>query len=244
VPLGGDGLDEDVTRFLRTPTGDVQCRTSFLHQPTRDILLLAPHRVLTRSVVASRHPPPRANSPIFTVAFPSIRQRLPPAEAMAWASFFSMLTDRRRLFERLWRLGLHHPAPAIAQALEPLGHGTGRGPWLRALPLCSQRLQGRWGREACGSHTGALGRLLVRLGIGKLTKRWGGLRRLLCPAFAATASRLRPQTAAPAAALGQTTRDGLAPPPTDSCRPQGGALTIFPWHRRLKRAPCGASQCG
>jgi hypothetical protein len=57
VPLGFDRIDDEVTSFLRTPKGDVQCRTIFIHNPTRDILLLAPHIVITRSVVASRHSP-------------------------------------------------------------------------------------------------------------------------------------------------------------------------------------------
>src|SRR2546422_8192780 len=57
VPLGFDCIDDEVTRFIRTTKGDVQCRTIFIHNPTRDILLLAPHIVITRSVVASRHPP-------------------------------------------------------------------------------------------------------------------------------------------------------------------------------------------
>ena len=56
VPLGFERLDDEVTRFLRTPKGDVQCRTLFIHNPTRDILLLTSQSVVTGSVVASRHP--------------------------------------------------------------------------------------------------------------------------------------------------------------------------------------------
>jgi hypothetical protein len=82
------------------------------------------------------------------------------------------------------------------------------------------------------------------MGRGKLPPRWGGLRMWLCPACAATASRLSPQTAAPAAALGQAQRDGLAPPPQDRCRHQGVARTLLQRHRSLKRSPFGASQCG
>ncbi len=53
------------------------------------------------------------------------------------------------------------------------------------------------------------------MGIGKLTQRLGDLRMLLFPAFAATESRLRPQTDDPASAFGQAKRDSLAPPPKD-----------------------------
>src|SRR6266478_3737094 len=188
--------------------------------------------------------PPRENSPIFTVALQSILQRLTPSDAMAWASFFYILKDRISLFDLLLRLGFHHPAQAIAQTIEHLGHGTGRGQLLCAISLFSQRLQGRLGREACVGQTGAKCRILLRMGIGKLTKRLGGLRLLLFPAFAATESRLSPQTDDPAAALGQTKRYGLAPPSKDSFRHQGVARTIFQRHRSLKRSPCGASQFG
>jgi len=82
------------------------------------------------------------------------------------------------------------------------------------------------------------------MGLGKVTQRLGNLRLVLFPAFAATASRWRPQTEDPAAAFGQATRDGLAPPPQDSFRHQGVARTRFQRHRSLKRAPFGASQCG
>ena len=142
---------------------------------------------------------------------------------MAWASFFYILKDRISLFDLLLRLGFQHPAQAIAQAIEHLGHGTGRGQLLLAIPLCSQRLQSRLGREACVDQTGAKCRILLRMGIGKLTKRLGSLRLLLFPAFAATESCLSPQTDDPASALGQPKRYGLASPPKDSFRHQGVA---------------------
>src|SRR6266446_7147176 len=194
--------------------------------------------------LSPRVTPPRENSPIFTVALQSILQRLTPSDARAWASFFYILKDRISLFDLLLRLGFHHPAQAIAQAIEHLGHRTGRGQLRLAIPLFSQRLQGRLSREAGIGQTGAKCRILLRMGIGKLTKRLGGLWLLLFPAFAATESRLSPQTDDPASALGQTTRYGLAPPPKDSFRHQGVALTIFQRHRSLKRSPFGASQFG
>jgi hypothetical protein len=82
------------------------------------------------------------------------------------------------------------------------------------------------------------------MGIGKLPQRLGDLRMLLFPAFAATESRLRPQTDDSASAFGEAKRDGLAPPPKDSFRYQGVARTIFQRHRSLKRSPFGASQFG
>jgi len=57
VSLGFDRLDDAGTHCLRTPKGDGQGRPLFIHHPTRDRLLLAPHIVSTRSVVASRPPP-------------------------------------------------------------------------------------------------------------------------------------------------------------------------------------------
>ncbi len=56
VPRGFERLDEDVTRFIRTTTGDGPCSTLFIHHPTRDILLLTAQSVVTGPVVASRHP--------------------------------------------------------------------------------------------------------------------------------------------------------------------------------------------
>jgi PII-like signaling protein len=56
VPLGFECIDDEVTCFIRTPKGDVQCRTIFIHNATRDILLLASQIVVTGSVVAARHP--------------------------------------------------------------------------------------------------------------------------------------------------------------------------------------------
>src|SRR6266446_3953872 len=145
--------------------------------------------------------------------------------------FFAMVAERIRLFALLVRLGLHHLAEAITQAIASRGHGTGGGQGLLALALFSPRLPGRLGRAACGGHTGAQWRGLWRMGLGKVTQRLGNLRLVLFPAFAATASRWRPQTEDPAAAFGQATRDGLAPPPQDSFRHQGVARTRFQRHR-------------
>src|SRR5215471_11681407 len=51
VPLGCDRIDDEVTRFIGATKGDGQRTALFIHDPTRHILLLAAHIVITGSVV-------------------------------------------------------------------------------------------------------------------------------------------------------------------------------------------------
>jgi hypothetical protein len=62
-------------------------------------------------------------------------------------------------------------------------------------------------------QAGTEGRILLRMGIRKLTQRLGRLGMLLFPAFATTESRLSSQTDDAASSLGQAKRHGLAPQP-------------------------------
>src|SRR5882724_10550306 len=69
--------------------------------------------------------PPRENAPIFTVALPSILQRLTPCDDRAWSSFFSIVDDGVGLCDLLLGLGLAHLAQPKAHTIEHLGHRTG-----------------------------------------------------------------------------------------------------------------------
>jgi hypothetical protein len=60
VPLGFDRIDDAVTRFIRTAKSKGQRSILFIHNPTRDIFLLALHIVITHSMVASSQPFARA----------------------------------------------------------------------------------------------------------------------------------------------------------------------------------------
>jgi hypothetical protein len=74
LPLGFDRLDNEVTRFLRAAKGDGQLAASFIHDPTRHILLLAPQIVITGSVVTSREPPAGTRADLhggFTIDTPA-----------------------------------------------------------------------------------------------------------------------------------------------------------------------------
>jgi len=52
VPLGCEHIHNEVTRFVGTAKGDAQLCTLFIHDPARDILLLATHIVITGLIVA------------------------------------------------------------------------------------------------------------------------------------------------------------------------------------------------
>ncbi len=54
VPLGFEHIDKEVTRFVGTAKGDAQLCAIFIHDPTRDILLLATHIVIAGLIVAPR----------------------------------------------------------------------------------------------------------------------------------------------------------------------------------------------
>src|SRR4030095_13946050 len=181
---------------------------------------------------------------MFTVALPSLLQRLTPCEALAWSSFFYMGEDGVGLFDLLLGLGLDDLAQPKAQALEHLGHRTGCGQELLPIPLRAERLQGGFGRQARVGQAGAKRRVLLRLCIGELTQRFSDLRLPLCPAFAATAGRLRTETHDASASLGQAKRHRLAAPTKDGFRPQGMAVTILQRHLGLKGRPCGAGHVG
>src|SRR5262249_32435972 len=67
-------IDDEVTRFIRAAKGDGQRTARFLPHPTRHIFLLAPHIVITGSVVASREPPTRKLAAVhgrFTIHTPA-----------------------------------------------------------------------------------------------------------------------------------------------------------------------------
>ena len=79
VPLRCDRLNNEVTRFLRAPKGDVELAAVFIYNPTRHILLLAAHIVITGSMVTSGEPPTgklpdlHGRFPIDTPAFDAFR---------------------------------------------------------------------------------------------------------------------------------------------------------------------------
>src|SRR6266568_8472299 len=123
---------------------------------------------------------------MFTVALQSMLKRLTLPDATAWSSFFYIVEDRVGLFDLLLGLGLHHLASPKAHPIQDRGHGTGRGQLLRALPLRSERLQCRLGRQPRGGDARAKRRVLLRMRIGKLTKCCSRLLGLVFPAFAST----------------------------------------------------------
>src|SRR5438128_3360388 len=108
---------------------------------------------------------------MFTVALQSMLKRLTLPDATAWSSFFSIVEDHVGLFDLLLRLGLHHLAQPKAHPIQDLGHGTGRGQLLLAIALLSERLQCRLGRQPRVGEARAKCRVLLRMRIGKLTKR-------------------------------------------------------------------------
>src|SRR5207253_8112097 len=99
-----------------------------------------------------------------------------------------------------------------------------------ALPLRSERLQGRLGRQPRVGEARAKRRVLLRMGIGKLTKRCSRLRGLVFPAFASTEGRLRTKTNEPCSSLRQAKRYGLASPPKQGLGPQRAARPISHSH--------------
>jgi len=50
-------MSNEVTRFIRATKGDVELTALFIHNPTRHILLLAAHIVITGPIVTSGEPP-------------------------------------------------------------------------------------------------------------------------------------------------------------------------------------------
>src|SRR5712692_4003291 len=105
--------------------------------------------------------------------------------------FFYIVEDGVGPFALLLGLGLHYLASPKAHQIQDLGHGTGRGQWLLAIALLSERLQCRLGRQPRGGYARAKRRVLLRMRIGKLTKRCSRLRMPVFPAFASTEGRLR-----------------------------------------------------
>jgi len=163
---------------------------------------------------------------------------------MAWSSLFSLVEEGVGLFALLVGLGLDDLAPSKAQALAPLGHRPGGGQELLPIPLRSARRQGGFGSPARGGQAGATRRSLLRMGLGELPPRFSDLRMPRCPAFAATAGRLRTETPEASASRGPAKRHRLAAPTTDGFRPQRMAVTILQRHLGLKGAPCGTGQVG
>src|SRR4249920_2339367 len=91
---------------------------------------------------------------------------------MRWLArlFFDVVKDRVSLSELLVRLGLHDLAQSKAPAIEHSRHGTGRGQWLRLIPLLAERLQCRLDCQPAGGQAGAACGVWLRLGFGELTQ--------------------------------------------------------------------------
>src|SRR6266571_5621040 len=126
--------------------------------------------------------------------------------------FFYIVEDHVGLFDLLLRLGLHHLAQPKAHPIQDLGHSTGRGQLLLAIPLLSERLQCRLGRQPRVGYARAKRRVLLRMRIGELAKRCSRLLELVFPAFASTKGRLPTKTHEPGSSLRQAKRHGLASP--------------------------------
>jgi len=156
--------------------------------------------------------------------------------------FFDVVEDGVGLFDLLLGFGLDDLAQPKAHPIEDDGHGTRRGPLVRALALLSERLQGRLSRQPRVGQTRTKRRVLLRMGVGELTQRFSDLRMPLFPAFAPTEGRLRTETHDASASLGQAQRYRLASPTNKGFRHQGGARTIFQRHFSLTSASCGPSQ--
>ena len=86
-PPGLKRINDEIARLERTPKGDAQLRTVFLHDPTGNIFLVQAQVVITRPVIAPREATAET-SPIATVALQSILKRLMCGEAVASWSFF------------------------------------------------------------------------------------------------------------------------------------------------------------
>src|SRR5438105_9941047 len=128
--------------------------------------------------------------------------------------------------------------------MQDRGHGTGRGPWLRALPLLAERLPCRLDRQPCGGDARAKRRVLVRMRIGELTKRCSRLLGLVFPAFPSTEGRLRPKANEPGSSLRHAKRHGLASPTKQGFGQEGIAPTILHRHLGLKGSPCRPAHLG
>src|SRR5712691_1224701 len=188
--------------------------------------------------------PPRENSPIFTVALQSILQRLTLPADPACSSFFYIVEDGIGLFDLLLRFGFHHLAQPKAHPIQHRGHGTGRGQLLLTIALLAQRLQGRLGRQPRVGYARAKRRVLLRMRIGELTKRFSHQRMPLFPAFASTEGSLSPKTKATGSSLRQAKCHGLASPPKDDFGHQRSAPVIFQRHLGFKGTPRRAGHFG
>src|SRR6266478_4809446 len=80
-------------------------------------------------------------------------------------------------------------------------------------------------------------RVLLRMGVGELMKRFSRLRMQVFPAFAPTEGRLSTETKDPCSSLRQAKRHGLASPTKDGFGQEGVAPTIFQRHLGLKGSP-------
>src|SRR5262252_8906312 len=138
-----------------------------------------------------------------------------------------IIEDGVGLWNLLLGFGLDHLAQPKAQAIEDLGHGTGRGQLLLTIPLLSECLQSGFGRQPRVGQARTKRRVLLRMRIGELTQRFGHLRMPLFPAFAATEGGLRPETQDPCASFGKTHRNSATTPPEDGFGQQGGAPAIL-----------------
>src|SRR5882724_8920614 len=129
--------------------------------------------------------------------------------------FFYVVEDGVGLFALLLGFGLHHLAQPKAHPIQDLGHGTGRGPLVLAIALLSERVQCRLSRQPRGGYARAKRRVVLRMGVGELMKRFSRLRMQVFPAFAPTEGRLSTETNDPCSSLRQAKRHGLASPTKD-----------------------------
>ena len=102
-----------------------------------------------------------------------------------------MVEDGVGLFELLLRFGFDPFTQPKAQAIEHLGHRTGRGPLVLAIALGSQgRQSGLDGQPRIGQAR-AKRWVLLRMRVSSVVKGLGHLRRRVFPAFTAAESCLR-----------------------------------------------------
>jgi len=106
-------------------------------------------------------------------------------------------------------------------------------------PLGPQCFSSGLGGEARIRQRRAKRRVLLRVRFGQLAPRRGRLRRMLLPAFAPTAGRLRPQAEHARAVFCQARRNGLAAPAQYRLGEPCAAATVFQRHLRLKSTPGG-----
>jgi hypothetical protein len=124
--------------------------------------------------------------------------------------------------------------------MQDLRHRTGRRAWGCCIAQGPERLQGPGGRQARRGQRRAKRRVVLRMGLGQLTERWGALGMRVFPACATTASGLGTATKDPWPPLGQATCHGVASPTADALGLAGVAAAVLHRYLGLQGSPCGA----